>query len=561
MDASRPHAAEEYFAQTPSRRDSGSDFKSGKDSEKGDALGDKDVCVIGDGSGVGQTHRGLTSRHITFIGIGGGIGTGLFIGTGAALAKAGPLGLLLAFCVVGAILWCVMESIGELATLLPMAGTFVNFCNRTIDPAVGFTLAISYGYCYTIAIASESSAAAILVSYWSDISPAVVISISLVLILTINMSSVRFYGESEFVTSIIKVLCFVGLVIVGLVITLGGAPDHQRRGFQYWRNPGAFAQPYGLSGNTGNFAGFVSAFVNAAFSFIGVETVVIAAGEAANPHKSIPKAVKRVTYRISFFYILGAIIIGMIVPYNEPALVSGTGNAASSPWVAAIKNAGIPALDSIVNACILVSAWSAGNAYCYVGSRIIVAMALDKQLPACFAKTNRWGVPYWAVLAAWLFGPFAYLSCGSGGASQAFTWLLNLSTVAGLLAWGTLCFAYIRFYKATKVQGLDRNSFPFKGRFQPFAAWFGLVGSIVITLAQGYSVFLKGYWSTSDFFASYVGILIYIVPAVFWKFYRRTKWVRASEMDLHSGRFDPAMAGPPEPEPTTWYGKVIDWLC
>ncbi|GAA5984888.1 hypothetical protein JCM5350_002598 [Sporobolomyces pararoseus] len=547
-------------ASTPERRPS-SDYKMGSNAEKGDALGDKDVRIMQDGSGVGTTHRGLTARHITFIGIGGGIGTGLFIGTGAALAKAGPAGLLLAYCVVGAILWCVMESIGELATLLPMAGTFVNFVNRCCDPALGFTLAISYGYCYTIAIASECSAAAILVSYWSEtLTPAVVITVSLVLIFIINMSSVRFYGESEFVTSIVKVLCFLGLVIVGLVITLGGAPDHDRRGFRYWNDPGAWAQPYGLSGKTGNFAGFVSAFINAAFSFIGVETVVIAAGEAANPHKSIPKAVKRVTYRISFFYILGAIIIGMIVPSTNPDLVSGAGNANSSPWVIAIKTAGISALPSIVNACILVSAWSAGNAYCYVGARIIVAMALDRQLPKVFAKTNRWGVPWVAVITSWLFGPLAYLSLGTGGAAQAFTWILNLSTVAGLLAWGTLSFAYVRFYKACKVQGLDRSEFPFKGRFQPWAGWFGVIGSLVIALAQGYSVFLKGHWNTQDFVASYIGFPIFIVPAIGWKIYHRTKWVRASEMDLYSGRFDPALAGPPEPEPTTAWGKFVDWL-
>lgn len=167
----------------------------------------------------------------------------------------------------------------------------------------------------------------------------------------------------------------------------------------------------------------------------------------------------------------------MIVPSNNPDLVTGTGNANSSPWVIAIKTAGISTLPSIVNACILVSAWSAGNAYCYVGARIIVAMAIDKQLPKVFAKTNRWGVPWVAVITSWLFGPLAYLSLGSGGASQAFTWILNLSTVAGLLAWGTLCFAFIRFYAACKAQGEDRNQFPFKGRFQPYAAWFGLIGS------------------------------------------------------------------------------------
>lgn len=150
-------------------------------------------------------------------------------------------------------------------------------------------------------------------------------------------------------------------------------------------------------------------------------------------------------------------------------------------------------------ACILVSAWSAGNSYCWVGARMIVAMTTDRQLPAFFGITNKYGTPYYAVVASFLFGPLAYLSLGSGGASQAFAWLQNLSTVAGLIAWATLCFAFIRFYKGCKVQGVDRDSFPWKGPFQPFTAWYGFVGSVIITLVSGFAVFLNGNWDTQDF--------------------------------------------------------------
>lgn len=155
--------------------------------------------------GHANVQRQLRSFHITMIGFCSGIGTGLFIGAGAAYAKAGPAGLLLAYCIVGMVLWCVMQSIAELATLIPTAGSFPHWGTRFIDPSVGFSLAISYGYCYTIAIASECSAAAVLVSYWTDITPAVVITISLVLILAINLMSVKFYGDSEVVTGAIKV--------------------------------------------------------------------------------------------------------------------------------------------------------------------------------------------------------------------------------------------------------------------------------------------------------------------------------------------------------------------
>lgn len=221
---------------------------------------------------------------------------------------------------------------------------------------MGFSLAISYTYCYTIAIASETSAAAVVVSYWTNLTPAVVITISLVLILAINLSNVRLYGDAEVISGSIKILCFLGLVLVSIVITAGGGPNHEAIGFRYWHNPGAWTNFDGITGPTGHFLGFLSSFVNASFSFIGVETVVIAAAEAVDPHRAIPKAARRVTYRIGIFYILGAFLIGLIVSPTNQALVSGDDNANSSPFVIAIKEAGISALPSIVNACILVSA-------------------------------------------------------------------------------------------------------------------------------------------------------------------------------------------------------------
>ena len=301
--------------------------------------------------GRGATQRRLRNYQVTMIGFSSGIGTGLFVGTGAAYAKAGPAGLLLAYIIVGAVLWCVMQSIAELATVFPTAGSFPHWATRFIDPSVGFSLAISYGYCYTIAIASETSAAAVIVQYWSDISPAVVITVSLVLILAINLMSVRFYGETQVIGGAIKVLCFLGLVIVSIVITAGGGPNGETIGFRFWHNPGPWIDYDGITGPTGHFLGFVSSFVNASFSFIGVECVVITAAESVDPHRAIPKAARRVTYRIAFFYILGAFLIGLIVNPTNSALTSNNDNADSSPFVIAIKEAGTVALPSVVNAC------------------------------------------------------------------------------------------------------------------------------------------------------------------------------------------------------------------
>ncbi|KAF2152262.1 putative amino acid permease [Myriangium duriaei CBS 260.36] len=509
--------------------------------------------------GHGATQRRLRNYQITMIGFCSGIGTGLFIGTGSAYAKAGPAGLLLAYLVVGSVLWCVMQTIAELATLFPTAGSFPHWATRFIDPSVGFSLAISYGYCYTIAIASEVSAAAVVVSYWSDISVAVVITVGLVLILAINLMNVRFFGETEVVTGAVKILCFIGLILVAIIITSGGVGKGPI-GFRYWNNPGAWTNYHGIPGSKGHFLGFLAAFVNASFSFIGVETVVITAAESVDPHRAIPKAASRVTYRIGFFYILGALLIGLIVDPRNSDLVSGSGNANSSPWVIAIKEAGISALPSIVNACVLISAWSAGNSYCWVGSRMIVAMTTDRQLPQIFGRTSKKGVPYVAVIASWLFGPLAYLSLGKGGASQAFAWLQNLSTVAGLIAWATLCFCYVRFHKGLVAQNVSRDTLPWKSPFQPFTAWYGFIGSTIITFVSGFSVFLKGNFNASNFVAAYIGIPIFIVPIIAWKLIHRTKFVKAHEIDLWSGRLSETFTGT-SPKGTKPWNKFVDWLA
>ena len=193
------------------------------------------------------------------------------------------------------------------------------------------------------------------------------------------------YGEAEFCFATIKIVTIVGLLLLALVLDLGGGPDHHRLGFQYWRNPGAMKTYLSTTPNTGRFLGLFKTLVNAAFSYGGVETVAVAAGEAENPRKNIPKAVRRVFWRILFFYVLGSLAIGVLVPYNDANLLSAQKNdaagAARSPWVIAIDRAQIKGLPSVINAVILTSASSSANAFLYTGSRYLYALAQNGQAP------------------------------------------------------------------------------------------------------------------------------------------------------------------------------------
>lgn len=510
-------------------------------------------------NGVGAVSRKLSSRHIQMIGIGGGIGTGLFVGSGIALANAGPVGVLLAYIITGMMIFGVMEGLAEMSSYLPVSGSFMHFASRFVDPSLGMALGWNYWWCYAIGWASELSAASAVIGYWNaDINIAAWISIMMVVGAVLNFAGVNIYGESEVVTSTIKLMAFVALIIFGLVIDLGGGPKGDRLGFRYWKDPGAFNQYNGIEGAEGRFLGFFSAFLQSAFTYIGTEVVVLAAAEAKNPSTQIPKAARRVLYRILFFYILGIAVMGLIVPFNDPGLKSDSSYTGASPWVRAMQLAGVKILPHIFNAVILISAFSAGSSYIYVASRTLYAMSLDHQTPAVFRRVDKRGVPYAAVLFSWLIGALAYLGISSGGGT-VFSWLSALSAVAGLFAWGTCCVAYLRFRKAYSIQGYDRADLPYRARLQPYASWFSIIMSGLVIVFSGWSVFLKGNFTASGFLTSYIGIPVFFVPWIGWKLWHKTKVVKLSEVDLDSGRMNPKDEVP-EKIPTTLWGRFVAWL-
>jgi amino acid transporter len=168
---------------------------------------------------------------------------------------------------------------------------------------------------------------------------------------------------------------------------------------------------------------------------LGTEIIATTIGEAQNPRKAVPKAIKRVFFRLMVFYVLGIFIIGVLVAYDDPGLLDTSGTAAASPFVIAIRNAGIPALPSIVNAVVLIAAWSAGNADLYAASRTFYALALEGQVPKVFRRCTKRGLPIWCVVITALFGFLAYLNVGNATAGEVFTWLYNISTIAGILTW------------------------------------------------------------------------------------------------------------------------------
>lgn len=263
---------------------------------------------------------------------------------------------------------------------------------------------------------------------------------------------------------------------------------------------------YIASGDTGRFLGLFNAIVNAGFAFAGIEMVAVAAGETENPRYNIPKAINRLFWRILFFYILGTLAIGVIVPYNDDRLLNGGAGVASSPWVIGISRAGIKVLPSIINAVVLVSAASAGNALLYSGSRYLLALAEGGQAPKFLLKCTKRGVPIYCVLCTGALAPLTYMAVSSDSA-RVFSWFANLVTTAALFTWCSICIAYIGFDRALHAQGINqKEELAFKGFLQPYISYISLGFFIIVIIFNGFSVFIHGHWDTQKFVVSYVGI-------------------------------------------------------
>ncbi|KAL0953937.1 hypothetical protein HGRIS_005101 [Hohenbuehelia grisea] len=489
-----------------------------------------------DVSELDRVQRKLKQRHVQMIAIAGTIGTGLFLGSGGALRGAGPLGALIAYALVGTVAYSSLCSIGEMTTHAPISGTFPHYASRWVDPAFGFAVGWNYFYSNAISVPVEITAATILLTFWDADHGhmAGYTAVICVLMCAINIFGVKYFGESEFIFSLIKISLITGLILCGLVIDLGGGPNHERLGFRYWRNPGAIA-PAGLVSNinTDRFLAILSVIVQAAFSFQGMELVAIAASETENPRRNIAKAIHRVFYRILIFYILGILIIGMCIPYNEPLLLSDSDNASASPFVIAINRAGIKVLPHIVNAGVFTSAFSAGNSFLFCSSRILYGLALRGQAPKIFTYCTKNGLPLVAVLTASAFGLLSFMNVSSG-AAQAFDWFVNLSTTAGFFSWWAINITYIRFRQGMLAQGRNLRENVYNNRLQPYVAYWGVFWTSIFLLINGFTVFFD-FGDGRQFVSSYINIPIFVSLYVGWKVFRRTKFWKVHEMDFTTG--------------------------
>lgn len=474
-----------------------------------------------------KLRRSLKARHMYMIAIGGSIGTGLFVASGATVANAGPGGALLAYALMGFMVFLLMQSLGEMATYLPVAGSFGEYARRFVSPSFGFAIGWNYWYNWAITVAAELAAAALVMKFWLPDTPGWIWSaLFLALLFGLNAMSARAYGEGEFWFALIKVAVVIFFLVLGLMMIVGilGGPTP---GFSNWTlQDGDLHAPFVNGG-----LGILSVFMIAGFSFQGTELVAVAAGEADDPDRSVPRAIRTVFVRILLFYIGAIAVIGFLIPFNDPRLLdSAEDNISVAPFTLVFDNAGILAAAAIMNAVILTSILSAGNSGLYASTRMLYALAESGQAPKVFAKLNNRGVPIPALIATTAIGALCFVSSLIGDGA-AYTWLVNASGLAGFITWMGIAWCHYKFRKAYVAQGNDVKDLPFRAAWFPLGPIVALAMCAFVIVGQNYEAFAGNVdWAT--LLSSYIGLPLFLALWVGHKLITKAPAIAPTEADL-----------------------------
>ena len=477
-----------------------------------------------------QLQRKLGARHLNMIAIGGSIGTGLFLASGATIASAGPGGALLAYALIGVMIYFLMTSLGELATHNPTSGAFFTYGTKYVSNGFGFALGWNYWYNWAITVAFELVAVQFIMKFWfPDIPGFYWSAIFLAVVFGINALTVKGFGESEFFFSLIKVLAIVMFIIIGIVMIAKIMMTPEAVTFANWTKGEA---PF-----VGGLSALIGVAMIAGFSFQGTEMVGVAAGESKDPQKTIPIAIKQIFWRILLFYIVCIFIIGTLIAYDDPRLLQAASdeNIALSPFTLLYEQAGFAFAASVMNAVILTAILSAGNSGMYSSTRMLFDMAKNGSAPKLFSKLDGRGVPMNALYATTAIAALCFLTTFIGE-EEVFNWLLNMSGMCGFIVWLGIAISHYRFRKGYLAQGYKLEDLAYRAKFFPFAPWFAFILCAIVVLGQNYQAVLDGEWLAV--LSTYIGIFLFFAIWIGYKLKRPSKMVKYEEMDVKPIKID-----------------------
>jgi lysine-specific permease len=482
--------------------------------------------------GERELHRGIGSRQLGMIAIGGAIGTGLFFASGSAISQAGPGGAMLAYAVMGLAVYCMMQSLGEMATQLPIRGSFETYAERFVDPSLGFAVGWNYWFSWAITLAAELVAGSLIVKFWFPHSNSTFWALGFfALLLALNLLSVKAYAEAEYWFSSIKVATVLIFLLVGVLMIAGLFGDHNA-GFGNWTL--ADAKSATRAPFVGGLSSMLLVFLVAGFAFQGTESVGLAAAETDDPRRNVPKAIKSVFWRILLFYIGSILVVGTLISYTNPSLLHGDeSHVALSPFTMVFQH--LPRFGfyaaSIMNAVILSAVLSCGNSSMYVASRMLYAMAHSGKAPRIFGRVNARGVPTAALLVTGAVSALAFFSTFVGD-QKIYQVFYNASGLSGFLIWLGIAICHLRFRKAWVAQGRSLDELKFRARFFPYGPWLALTLFVIVLFGANIGVFQAPVFSWFDFITGYLMIPVFVALYLGHKYWCKTRLVPLQECDF-----------------------------
>ena len=463
-------------------------------------------------------HKALKNRQLQMIALGGAIGTGLFLGAGGRLASAGP-GLFLVYGICGVFVFLILRALGELVLHRASSGSFVSYAREFFGEKVAFAAGWLYFLNWAMTGIVDTTAIAHYCHYWTAfqaIPQWTLALVALVVVLSMNLISVKVFGEMEFWASLIKVIALVTFLIVGTVFLAGRFKvDGHDTGPGLWDSHGGLL-PTGLLALVLVTSGVV-------FAYAAVELVGIAAGETANPEKIMPRAINSVVFRIAVFYIGSTILLGLLLPYTSY-------QANVSPFVTFFSKAGFHGAGSLMNLVVLTAALSSLNAGLYSTGRILRSMAMSGSGPKFTAAMSRNGVPYGGILLTAGIGLFGIV-LNAITPSKAFEIVLHIASVGVIAAWATIVACQLRFYHLAQAGRLQRPNF--RMPLSPYSGYVTLVFLAGVLILMFFDK-VQGPWM--------LGALVLGIPALIGGWYLVRNRVTAAAQDDSGQVGEPATA-------------------
>ena len=471
----------------------------------------------------GQLKRQITMKQLSRITLGGGIGTGLFLASGALISGSGPGGALVAYGIIAIIVYFIMTGLAEMTSFMPVTGAYAAQATRFVNPAFGFTVGWNSWFGWAITIAAELEAGAIIIGFWFPDVPSIVWSaLLLALILGINLFGAKGYGVSEYWFASIKISSILIIIFVGILMIFG-IIGGQAVGYN---NLFVGEAPF-----VGGISGIFSVFLVAGFALIGTEMFAITAGEVENAEHNIPKSVKSIVWRLIIFYLAATLILGCIIPYNDPNLLnSSLDSIAMSPFTILLAKSGIPLAAHLMNAVVLIAVLSITNSGMFLTSRMLYALANSKKAPRIFAKKSPGGVPYVAILFSGAFGMLCFLS-SFVGSGKIYLALLNMSALNGFIMWFVVAFCYYRFRRGYLLQGYQLKDLTYAAKWFPFSPLFAMAACMVIILGQNVVLLTADTLDWFSIISINLCIVIFISPYLFYRFKYGSEIIPLKDID------------------------------